>query len=297
LLKEADEKIGTQPNRSIGVGELWAGGLRKVGLATQHLQSDQHLPSDGCQAPRSLAPRPCNRLVARLEAVGNLSRDDREAIHAICRDAQAVPVHRSIIRAGEKPEHVHIVVEGWTARAETLADGTRQISAFLIPGDFCNLHAAILGEVDHDLIALTDAKVAFVPHEVMDDLARERPALRDALRWVNSVDEAVLRAWLSSIGRRDAYGRIAHLFCELHARMTLIGLVEHGCFDLPITQEMLADAQGLTPVHVNRTLQALRGDGLIELAERRLTILDMVGLQNAAGFDPTYLYLGMRARR
>lgn len=237
------------------------------------------------------AARPCDRLVAKLSAVGDLSADDRDALHDISRDTREMPVHRPIIRAGERPEYVHIIVEGWAARTEILADGTRQITAFLIPGDFCNLHGTILGEMDHDIVALTDAKVAFVPHQLIEGLARERPELGRALRWANLVDEAVLRAWLWNIGRRNAYHRIAHLFCELHARMQLVGLAEDGGFDLPITQEVLADARGLTAVHVNRTLQALRGDGLIELSERRLVIRDMVRLQKAARFDPTYLHL------
>jgi CRP-like cAMP-binding protein len=189
------------------------------------------------------------------------------------------------------------MVEGWAARAEILKDGGRQITAILLPGDFCDLHVTILGEMDHDIVALTDARVAYVPHKAMEELPAMRPELGRALWWATLVDEAVLRSWISNIGRRDAYQRLAHLFCELHARLKLVGLVEGDRFDLPMTQEVLADAQGLTPVHVNRTLQALRGEGLIELSERMLTILDVARLHKAAGFDPSYLHRGKLARR
>lgn len=103
------------------------------------------------------------------------------------------------------------------------------------------------------------------------------------------VDEATLRAWIVNLGRRDALERLAHLFCELHARLELVGMVDGGRFDLPMTQEVIADALGLTTVHVNRTLQRLRSDGYIELSSGRLTILDVLGLQRIGGFDPNYL--------
>ena len=149
------------------------------------------------------AARPCDRLVAKLSACGDLSVEDREALHGVCRGAQEVPANRHIIRAGDKPEFIHVMVEGWAARAEILEDGSRQLTAFLIPGDFCDLHITILGEMDHDIIALTDAKVAFVPHQIMEDLPRQRPEL-GRLCGGRPGREAVLRAWISNIGRRDA---------------------------------------------------------------------------------------------
>ena len=171
-----------------------------------------------------------------------------------------------------------------------MPDGARQITAYLIPGDFCDLHVTILRQMDHSITALTPATVAFVPHGEMEALTAERPALVRALWWATLVDEAVLRAWIVNLGRRDAYESIAHLMCELHVRMEQVGLVENGRFDLPLTQEELADSLGLTPVHVNRILQRLRADGLIILRERLLTILDVAGLRKVAGFDPNYLH-------
>jgi CRP-like cAMP-binding protein len=144
--------------------------------------------------------------------------------------------------------------------------------------------------MDHGITALTPATIAFIPHGEMEALMERRPALARALWWSTLVDEAVLRSWIVNLGRRDAYESIAHLMCEMHVRMEHVGLVQDDRFDLPLTQEELADSLGLTPVHINRILQRLRGEGLITLKERMLTILDIEGLRKAAGFDPNYLH-------
>jgi CRP-like cAMP-binding protein len=187
------------------------------------------------------------------------------------------------------------MLEGWAARYKFVDDGSRQITAFLLPGDFCDMHVAILGEMDHSILAITDARVALVPHDVLEELRRQRPELGRALWWATLVDEAVLRDWIVNIGRRHADKRIAHLFCELHARLKLVGLVESDQFDLPLTQEVIADALGLTPVHVNRMLQNLRAEGMIALKRGELTIIDIAGLRTFAGFDPNYLHRGKLA--
>lgn len=245
---------------------------------------------------RASTQRECNRLVSKLSAPADLSEEDEEAVRALCRNVRDVAARRDIISQGDKPDHVHVMMEGWAARYEVVEDGSRQITALLVPGDFCDLQVAILGEMDHGILALTPVKVAYVPHEAMEKLPTERPQVGRALWWSTLVDEAVLRSWIVNIGRRDAAERIAHLFCELHARLKLVGLVEDGQFDLPLTQEILADALGLTPVHVNRMLQRLRSEDLILLKGRELTIVDLQGLRKRAGFDPRYLHRGKLAR-
>jgi CRP-like cAMP-binding protein len=228
-------------------------------------------------------------LIAKLKNVSVVSEADAEALRSACRSVHSVEARRDVIRDGDKPEHVHLMVEGWAARYKVLPDGSRQIMAFLIPGDFCDIHITILGEMDHGIVALTPVKVAYVERGDMDALAA-RPDLTRALWWATLVDEAVLRAWIVSLGRRDAYEATAHLFCELHQRMKNVGLVEDDQFDLPLTQEVLADALGLTPVHVNRSLKRLRRDGLIEIQQGSLAICDVQRLRKAAGFDPSYLH-------
>jgi CRP-like cAMP-binding protein len=148
--------------------------------------------------------------------------------------------------------------------------------------------------MDHGIVALTPAAVAFIPHAVIEQLPLRRPELARALWWATLVDEAVLRAWIVNIGRRDAFEGVAHLLCELHVRLRHVGLVQDHSFDLPLTQEDLADALGLTPVHTNRVLQRLRSEGLITLRGGHLTILDAEGLRRAAGFDPNYLHVRQR---
>jgi len=242
------------------------------------------------QPARSAAADCALPLIAKLANVTTLSADDRQAIEDLCSDVRDMPVSRDIIREGDRPDHVHLVVEGWAARYKIVGSGARQITAFLIPGDFCDLHVTILRTMDHGITALTPLKVAMIPQDKMEALTRDRPALTRALWWATLVDEAVLRSWIVNLGRRDAFEKIAHLMCEMHLRMYAIGLVEADRFDLPLTQEELADTLGLTPVHTNRVLQRLRAEELITFKNQILTILDVPRLRRAADFDPSYLH-------
>lgn len=229
-------------------------------------------------------------LITKLERFTSLSADDKSAIRHASRNTRQIKPNRDIISENDRPSHVHLMLEGWSARYKIVPDGSRQITAYLIPGDFCDLHVTILKHMDHGIVALTPATVAFISHEEMKSLTRERPELTRAFWWATLVDEGVLRAWIVNIGRRDAFEGIAHLMCEMHVRMKNIGLVEDGAFHMPVTQEELADTLGLTPVHVNRVLQRLRSDGLIELGGRVLKILDVDALRTASGFDAGYLH-------
>ena len=257
-------------------------------MATRHILGTYRPP------PR---PPECNRLLLKLSAPTDLTIEDEDAVLALCRETREIEAKHDIIREGDRPDHVHVVMEGWAARYKLTSDGSRQITAFLIPGDFCDLHITILGEMDHGIVALTRIRVAYVPHRTMEELPRERPELGRALWWATLVDEAVLRSWIVNIGRREAAARIAHLFCELHARMRLVDLAAEDHFNLPLTQDVIADATGLTPVHVNRTLKHLRSEGLIILKAGELTILDVVRLRKFAGFNPNYLHRGKLLRR
>lgn len=232
-------------------------------------------------------------LVAKLETRASLSEQDRGDLNALYSDARDIAARRSLIREGDRPENVHLMVEGWAARYKLLPDGARQITAFLIPGDFCDLHIAILGEMDHGITTLTRSRVAFIPRARIEKLT-ERPSLARAFWWSTLVDEAILRSWIVNVGRRDAYEAIGHLICELYVRMKNIGLVEDQRFDLPLTQEEIADALGLTSVHVNRVLQRLRSEDLISLRQGLLTIHDYGRLEEASGFNSNYLHIERR---
>ena len=234
-------------------------------------------------------------LVAKLATVANLHEADLQKLIALCDDERTVRAKQDILPEGERPDHVHVIIEGWAARYKTLANGTRQIVAFLIPGDFCDLHVAILGHMDHGIFALTRCRVAYIPSAGLDALTSDHNGLTKALWWATLVDEGILREWILNVGRRGARERIAHLLCELHARMTMIGLVKNDRLALPLTQDQLADATGLTSVHVNRTLQGLRKAKLIEIGGGTLTLLDVEALREAAGFTGNYLHIKRRS--
>ena len=176
-----------------------------------------------------------------------------------------------------------------------LGDGRRQILSFHVPGDVPDLQSLHLHTMDHTLSALTQATVAFIPHESLRDLVAARPTIAAALWRDTLIDAAIFREWMTGLGRRDARGRIAHLFCEMYLKLQAVGLAaDHRC-DFPPTQTEMGDALGLSTVHVNRTLQDMRAQELISLQGRSLHILSWKGLEAAGEFDPTYLHVEKRA--
>ena len=235
-----------------------------------------------------------NPLLVKLQTATDLSPDDIAALASLCDDVREFGPRRSIIREGDRPERVHLIVEGWAARYKIVPGGARQITAFLIPGDFCDLHVTILGEMDHSISTLTAARIAFVSRGRIEALIG-RPEIARAFCWATLVDEAVLRAWIVNAGRRDAFEAVGHLICELHVRMKNVGLAAGHRFELPLTQEEIADALGLTPVHVNRVLRRLRSEALITLRRGILEILDYRRLEKACGFNANYLHIEKRA--
>jgi CRP-like cAMP-binding protein len=235
-----------------------------------------------------------SKLTTKLSCFVDLDEADRQRLDSLATGASPVAAGQDLIRAGDRPEDVFLLVEGWACRYKLLPDGKRQIMAYLIPGDLCDIHIFILKQMDHAIGLLSDARVARVPKQDMLALIRERPVIGQALLWSTLVDEATLREWLVNIGQRDAYQRIAHLFCEMWQRMRQVNLVADGEFALPLTQEQLGDTVGLTAVHVNRTLQRMRTEGLISLSSKQLTIHDIERLKIVAGFDPNYLHLERR---
>jgi CRP-like cAMP-binding protein len=195
------------------------------------------------------------------------------------------------MREGEQPKFVHLVVDGWACRYKALPDGRRQIVAFFVPGDLCDLNVYVLNRMDHSIGAITRLSVADIGRDEMDQLTANHPRVTQALWREALVNNAIQREWTLSIGQRSACERISHLLIELHMRLKSIGLTQAGSCDFPLTQNDIADATGLTAVHVNRTLQELRRDKLIELERRRLTILDLPRLIDVAMFNPGYLHL------
>lgn len=235
-------------------------------------------------------------LVHKLESFVKLSQDDRAAIDRIARAQREIAPRRDLLREGDSPRYVHLVLEGWACRYKTLPDGRRQIVSFFLPGDFCDLNVYVLKEIDHSVGAITRLRVADIAREEMEAVTATHPRITQALWWYELVAAAVQREWTLNLGQRSAYERLAHLLVELFLRLDVVGLTRGDSCDLPLTQNDIADASGLTAVHVNRTLQELRRAGLIVLQGRTLTIPDMAALQSAAMFNANYLHLDREGR-
>jgi CRP-like cAMP-binding protein len=207
-----------------------------------------------------------------------------------------VDSRRDLISEGDKPRYVHLVLDGWGARYKSLPDGKRQIVSIFLPGDFCDVNVYILKYMDHSIGAITRLKVAMITPDEMNTLTVGRPRITQALWWHELVTAAIQREWTLNIGQRSAYERLGHLLVELYLRLQTVGRARDGRCDFPLTQNDLADATGLTAVHVNRTLQELRGDGLIELERKQLHILDLDRLMDVSMFNPNYLHLDHEGR-
>lgn len=231
-----------------------------------------------------------NAFTNRLSGYAPLDDADVGLLAKACRNVRDVPAGHHLIMEGDKPDPVFVILDGWACGYKILPDGGRQILAFMLPGDFCDIHIAVLRAFDHSIVTITAAKVATLPRAQMEALVEAGPTISRAFWWSQLVDQSVLRAWIVSMGRRTAKERVAHLMCELYIRMRNIGLATDDRCEMPLTQIVIADAVGLTPVHVNRVLKSLRLEMVMELSSGSLTISDPVRLAQIAGFDENYLH-------
>ena len=231
-----------------------------------------------------------NLLTRKLELFGPLPPADRSLLDDVVRQPHWVDAHLNIVRQGDAPDDVHLVLEGFACRHKILPNGSRSILAYLVPGDFCDFNVFILKAMDHTIATLSACQMVSIPRERILELTA-RPAVARALWWTTLVDQATLREWLVNIGKRRADVRTAHLLCELHQRLKSVGLAEGGEFSLPITQAELADTIGMSPVHMNRSLQVLRSQDLVIFKSRQLVILDIDRLRRIGQFNPNYLHL------
>lgn len=207
------------------------------------------------------------------------------------RRVRVVPPRRDIIREGDTPRFVNVVLEGWAQRYKQLADGRRQTLSLFVPGDVCDANVLFDAEMDHSVASVTKVKLAEIPVSEFKELMEQSCGIRRAV-WRNElVTVSIQREWTTNIGRRTAYERIAHLLCELFVRLRAVGLTSESACEFPLTQSDVADATGLTQVHVNRIVQEMRRDGLIELRNRQLTMRDYDRLAAVALFNPNYLHL------
>lgn len=237
--------------------------------------------------PPTLSP-----MLRKLEYWAPLDEADKAALLALPHRIKSMEAHHYIVREKDKPSHSCVMLSGFSYRHKILVDGARQILAIHMKGDMVDLQNSLLGTADHSVQTLVRSDVAFIPREAVKQLAFDRPKIGFAMWYDTLVDGSIFREWIANIGRRDARARMAHLLCELALRLEVAGLGEHADYELPMTQEQLADAMGLTPVHVNRTIKALEKEGLItRSSSRAVQIGSWKKLADAGGFDSTYLHL------
>lgn len=241
-----------------------------------------------------LAGRMANSFVQKLSKLTEFGPSDIAALEGATSHGRKYVSRQDLIREGDEPGPVFVMLEGWACRYKILPGGTRQIMAFLMPGDACDLHMGMLAEMDHGIQAISAAIVATVPRKDMEVLMHDHPKIARAMYIAQLVDEGIMRAWIVSMGRRSSVERVAHLMCELYLRARAIGLTDNGGFALPLSQLVLADALGMTAVHINRVLKKLRLTGAMALRRGSLEILDPGKLVQIAGFDENYLYRRLR---
>jgi CRP-like cAMP-binding protein len=236
-----------------------------------------------------------NPLLRKLANFTALSKEESRAVVDACKDAREVAAHEDVIAQGDRTGGVKLLLEGFACRYKTLEDGRRQIVAFFVPGDLCDLRVFILKRMDHSIGAIASSRVATISPDDVLTLMRNYPTLTTALWWSTLVEEAIAREWILNVGQRNALERMAHLFCELLYRFRAVGLNQGMSCTLPLTQVELAESLGLSSVHVNRTLQALRRRKLITLDAGTLTLRDLPALEELSLFNPEYLHLDYTA--
>ncbi|WP_342166784.1 Crp/Fnr family transcriptional regulator [Methylobacterium sp. SD21] len=229
-------------------------------------------------------------LAGKLSRYVPLSVADRMWLAEALGPARSIAARADIIDEGDDPHAVNVILEGWACRARQLADGRRQIVSLLLPGDSCNPHIFLLDRMDHAISAVTPVVYASIPGAALESLTARSPNLDRAFQREALATAAIQREWTVSLGCRSGIERLAHLFCEMRARLAAVGLATRTTCPLPLTQHDLAHSLGQTSVHINRTLQELRAQGLITLRSRRLTIHDPLRLAELAHFDPAYLH-------
>ena len=232
--------------------------------------------------------------IRKLEQFVFLTPREKRLLQDAVVQQREVASRHEIVSEGSSPTEISLVVSGFACRYTLLSDGRRQIMAFLIPGDFCNLRALHTDRMDFGVVATGSCCLVRISRQKLSEIVENYPHIGLALWRDMTIDAAICRQWLTNVGRRSAYERIAHLLCEVYWRFRAAGLLhQHSC-ELPMSQTELADAMGLSPVHINRTLQKLRADGLITLQSRALHVLDVPRLQTVGEFDPSYLQLHSR---
>lgn len=233
----------------------------------------------------------------KLRQRAEINAEEERAIRDAVAETRIVDADEILVRSGEELNSSTILLSGWMARSKDLPNGDRQVTELNVAGDFADLHGLTLKRLDHDVTTLSECVIGVIPHARLLAITNAYPRLAQAYWFSTNVDGAIHREWALSLGQRSAISRMANLFCELHARLRVVGRTSGNGFEFPLTQRELSECLGLTVVHANRTLQQLRRRGLVEFENRFLNIVDRHGLEELADFDPSYLYLDQAPRK
>jgi len=234
---------------------------------------------------------PLEALIRNLELRSRLSEPDRLALLSLPFNLRTLEAGSYTVREAEPPVQCGVLLSGFSYRQKLTGEGNRQIVSLHVPGDALDLQHLFLDVADHSVQMLTRGQVAFIPRSAIQELAGNRPGVARALLIKILTEASVLREWVLNVGRRDARARLSHVLCELAVRLEAQGLAEEYGYQLPMTQEQLADAVGLTAVHVNRTLKTLEMEGLITRTKRNISFPNWERMRDVADFNQRYLHL------
>ena len=230
-------------------------------------------------------------MIRKMESVFAVTDDERQALETLPMQLAVIKADQDIVRIGDRPSRCCLILSGFACTYKVTAEGKRQIVSFNLPGDIPDLQSLHLKVLDTSIATISTCRVGFITHEALRDICDRYPRITAAFWREALIDAAIFREWVLNVGRREAYTRMAHVLCELLVRLRAVGLAEDHVCDLPITQGEFADALGVSNVHVNRVLQQMRADGLIETKGTQLRVPDWDRLKQVGEFDPTYLHL------
>ncbi|MCB5204073.1 Crp/Fnr family transcriptional regulator [Neorhizobium sp. T786] len=235
-------------------------------------------------------------LFKNLEHRDVLSADERTLLQKVLRKERRFAKGEDIVADGSRPGTSTLIVEGFAARYKLTEDGTRQITALHVPGDFVDLHAFMMKTMDHGIVALSPCRVALAEHPELKAITENAPHLSRML-WLDTlIHGSITRSWIVAMGRRSKSSHLAHILCELYSRLKVVDRVDGQSFAFPLSQGEMADVMGLSLVHMNRVIQTMRREGLISWVNQIITILDWDRLSSLAEFDPLYLNLWVEPR-
>ena len=232
-------------------------------------------------------------LIRKLRARHAVSREEESALRGIRWRFETVDRYQVMVHSGDELDHSILLLSGFALRSKIAADGTRQIVETNVAGDFVDLHGFILKRLEHEVSAAGPCEVAMAPHHELRRITDSHPRLTRVLWFQTLIDACIHREWMLVLGKKRSRSRIAQFFCEMHARLKLVGLADDNRYDMPFSQQELADITGMTPVHLNRCLKEIRDAGLATFRSGRVELHDLQGLIRNAQFDPAYLHIGL----